>query len=64
MPERRFKIPVTPSTVNKCIRFPDHIVADIEKAIQDSDCSFSAFVIEAAKVALENLKEDERETQA
>lgn len=60
---RKFKIPVTPSTVNKCIRFPDRVVADIEKAIQGSDCTFSAFVIEAVKVALENLEEDDGETQ-
>jgi len=54
----KFKIPVTPSTTNKGIRFPDNIIEEVEKAIRGKDCTFSAFVIEAVRVALANLEED------
>ncbi|MGI5965542.1 MAG: hypothetical protein ACOX65_01230 [Anaerotruncus rubiinfantis] len=30
----------------------------MENAIQGTNCTFSAFVIEAVRVALENLKEE------
>jgi hypothetical protein len=56
---KKFKIPVTPSSTNKCIRFPDNVIEDVEKAITGKDCSFSAFVIEAVRVALENLEDDD-----
>lgn len=56
---RKFKIPSTPTTTNKCIRFPNDIIEDIENAIIGKDCTFTAFVIEAVRVALENLKEYE-----
>lgn len=52
----QFKIPVISQTSNKCIRFPNNIIADVENAIQGKDCTFSAFVIEAVRVALLNLK--------
>jgi hypothetical protein len=52
----KFRIPITPSTTNKCIRFPNNVIEDVEKAITGKDCSFSAFVIEAVRVALENLE--------
>ena len=55
---KRFKIPSIPTTTSKCIRFPDDLIADVEKAIRGTGCSFSAFVIEAVKVALDNLEED------
>lgn len=50
----KFKIPVYSSTV-KSIRFPDEIVDKVEGAIKDKNCSFNAFVIEAVKVALDDL---------
>ena len=56
---RKFKIPVIPSTTNKTIRFPNNLIDEIEKEIVGKDCTFSAFVIEAVRVALENLHEDE-----
>ena len=56
---RKFKIPSVPPSTSKCIRFPNNIIEEIETAIKGTSCSFSAFVIEAVKVALENLKEDE-----
>ena len=55
---KKFKIPSVPQTTNKCIRFPNDIIEDVEKAIEGKNCTFTAFVIEAVKVALENLKED------
>ncbi|MGI6269524.1 MAG: YlcI/YnfO family protein [Candidatus Howiella sp.] len=55
---KKFKIPSTPLTTNKCIRFPNDVINEVENAIQGKDCTFTAFVIEAVRVALENLKED------
>ena len=57
---KKFKIPVVPSTTNKCIRFPNNIIEEVEEAIKGKDCTFTAFVIEAVKVALENLKEEKQ----
>ncbi len=56
---KKFKIPVVPPTTNKCIRFPNNIISDVENAIRGKDCTFTAFVVEAVKVALENLKDEE-----
>lgn len=56
---KKFKIPSVPPTTNKCIRFPNDIIEEVEKAIEGTDCTFTAFVIEAVRVALENLKEEE-----
>ena len=55
---KKFKIPSIPPTTNKCIRFPNDIIEDVENAIKGKNCTFTAFVIEAVKIALENLKED------
>ena len=59
MPTKKFKIPKTPSSTNKSIRFPDDLIEQVEEAIRGQDCTFSAFVVEAVRVALENLREDE-----
>ncbi len=56
---RKFKIPVIPSSTNKSIRFPNDLIEQVEKEITGKDCTFSAFVIEAVRVALENLHENE-----
>ena len=53
----KFKIPVIPSTTNKCVRFPDDIIMNVEKAIEGTNCSFSAFVIEAVRIALAELED-------
>lgn len=55
---KKFQIPAIPPTTNKCIRFPNNIIDEVEQAIEGKQCTFSAFVVEAVKVALENLKED------
>lgn len=56
---RKFKIPVVPSTTSKSIRFPNNVIEKVEQAIKGKECTFTAFVVEAVKVALENLEEDE-----
>lgn len=55
----KFKIPTTPPTVNKTIRFPSDVVAEVEKAIQGKECTFSAFVIAAVRAALEDLQKEQ-----
>lgn len=50
-----FKIPSTPPTTNKTIRFPNDVVESVEQAIQGKNCTFSAFVIAAVRAALEDL---------
>ena len=52
----KFKIPTTPPTTNKTIRFPNDVVEAVERAIKGKDCTFSAFVIAAVRAALEDLK--------
>ena len=56
---KKFKIPKTPSSTNKSIRFPNDLIEQVEEAIRGQECTFSAFVVEAVRVALENLREDE-----
>lgn len=53
-----FKIPTTPPTVNKTIRFPSDVVQQVEDIIQGKDCTFSAFVIAAVRAALDDLEKD------
>ncbi len=59
---RKFEIPQrthkTPRSQTKSIRFPNEIIQEVENAIIGKDCTFTAFVVEATRVALENLKED------
>lgn len=55
---KKFKIPSVPPTTNKCIRFPNDVIEDVEKAIKGKDCTFTAFVVEAVRVAIENLNEE------
>ena len=55
---KKFKIPSIPPTTNKCIRFPNDIIDKVEKSIQGKNCTFTAFVVEAVRVALENIEEE------
>ena len=57
----KFKIPKIPSTTNKSIRFPNDLIDEVEEAIRGKDCTFSAFVVEAVRVALETLREEAEE---
>lgn len=58
---RKFKIPNIPTTESKSIRFPVDVIAQVENAIRGTNCTFSAFVVEAVRVALDNLREDSGE---
>ncbi len=55
---KKFKIPSIPPTTNKCIRFPNDVIENVENAIKGKNCTFTAFVIEAVKIALDNLQEE------
>ena len=55
-----FKIPKQPTTTNKCIRFPDDVIEQVEQMIRGKDCSFSAFVVAAVRAALEDLEEQQK----
>lgn len=57
----KFRIPKIPPTATKSIRFPNDVIEGVERAIQGKDCTFTAFVVEAVRVALANLEEDEEE---
>ena len=57
----KFKIPTTPPTINKTVRFPTDVVEGVEQAIQGKECTFSAFVIAAVRAALEDLKDETQE---
>lgn len=54
----KFKIPSMPLTTQKAIRFPNDIIERVEKAIVGKDCTFTAFVIAAVKMALDDLDEE------
>ncbi len=56
---KKFKIPSIPPTTNKCIRFPNDVIEAVEKSIEGKNCTFTAFVVEAVKVALENIKDEQ-----
>lgn len=56
--KKSFHIPATPPTTSKSIRFPNDLLAKVEEAIKGTDCTFSAFVVEATRWALENLEKD------
>ena len=58
-----FKIPKIPPTTNKSIRFPNDIIEEVENVIRGKDCTFTAFVVEATRVALETLKEEEAQKE-
>lgn len=60
---RKFKIPSTPPTTTKSIRFPNDVIQEVERAIQGKDCTFTAFVVEAVRVALDNLKDEETDQE-
>ena len=55
----KFKIPAGPGTTSKTIRFPNQVIDEVEQAIRGTNCNFSQFVIEATRVALESLKEED-----
>lgn len=54
---RKFKIPVTPPTTSKSIRFPNDIIDQVENTITGKDCTFTAFVVEAVRIVLEDIND-------
>lgn len=56
----KFRIPIVPKTTSKSIRFPNDVIDSVECAIVGKECTFTAFVVEAVRVALKSL---EMETQ-
>ena len=54
----KFKIPTTPPTTNKTIRFPNDVVQQVEEKIKGKNCTFSAFVIAAVRAALDDLEKE------
>ena len=46
---RKFKIPNPPSSTTKSIRYPNTVIAEVEEA----------FVVEAVRVSLENLRDED-----
>ena len=54
---KKFKLPKVPGTTQKNVRFPNDIIEGVEEAIRGTNVSFSAFVIEATRLALEDLKD-------
>ena len=55
---QKFKLPAVPQSTSKSIRFPNEVIEQVEQAIRGTEVTFSAFVIEATRVALENLREE------
>ena len=54
----KFKMPSTPLTTQRAIRFPNDILKRVEKAIEGKDCTFTAFVIAAVNHALDEIEKD------
>ncbi len=54
----KFKVPSEPATTNKTVRFPNDVIQQVENAIQGKECTFSAFVIAAVRMALEELEQE------
>jgi hypothetical protein len=60
---RKFKIPATPKTTNKTIRFPNDVLDKVEQTLVGKDCTFSAFIVTATKYALENMEDDNNKVE-
>ena len=56
----KFRIPVIPRTTTKSIRFPNNLIQEVEDAIAGTDCTFTAFVVEAVRIALLNLYDSDQ----
>ena len=52
---KKFRLPSTPPTTTKSIRFPNDVIQGVEEEIRGKECTFTAFVVEAVRVTLENL---------
>ena len=61
---KKFRIPNIPPTTNKSIRFPNDLIEAVEQQIQGKDCTFTAFVVEAVRVAVATLEEEAAQRDA
>lgn len=52
-------MPRVQQSTTKSIRFPNDVIERVEKAIVGRDCTFTAFIVEAVRVALDNLDEED-----
>lgn len=50
-------------TENKCVRFPIPLIEEIEKFIEKKDVTFSGFVLQACRYALDNAEEPEKDKE-
>ena len=50
-------------TENKCVRFPVPLIEEIEKFIEKKDVTFSGFVLQACRYALDNAEEKEEDKE-
>lgn len=55
----RFIIPHTPPTTNKTVRMPNDLIQAVEEIIAGRECTFTAFVNEAVRVAVQTVREEE-----
>ena len=53
-----FQLKPKKQTENKTILFPQDLVNEIEKYIQNKDVTFSRFVIQACEYVLEDIEKD------
>lgn len=51
------------TSINKCVRFPVDVIKKIEKITNKNNVSFSKFVIEACKYALEDMKNQKKKVK-
>ena len=56
---KRFQLPSIPETTPKNIRFPNDMIQQVQEAIQGTNVTFSRFVIEATRAALESMREED-----
>lgn len=54
---KKFKIPIISPTTSKSIRFPNDVIEEVENMIAGKNCTFTAFVVEAVRTVLDDLKE-------
>ena len=55
---RKFQLPPITTPKPTKLRFPTKNLQQVDEVIQGTNVTFSRFVIEATRVALENMKED------
>ncbi len=60
MSKREFKFPTQYPTIQKTIRFPEDLTKDIEDLIKGRHCTFTAFVVEAVRTVVNELKDQEQ----